>query len=317
MNKLSILKSESVKLSYQGKASEFVLVYFKNLLLVIPSLGLYYPWAKIKIVEFHSKSTQLNNTGFLFSGKAKEIFNSFMLIYLLYFTTIVFAIWVSLSENFRYILSVLIIVFFINVLIFPFIIHGTAKYQYSNTSWKGIRFHYLGDKFELFWKFLTGHLLSLLTLGIYYAWFHTDIVKYLYSHLRFGNLSFNFTGKGKDLFLIHLKNFILFPLTLGIYTFWYGKNLLKFFADNIEITQNGKKTLLTFNIKIGDVFHWLFINILLYVISLGLAYPLIAIRTQRFIFRFIEVDKTIDLSAVQQTKYKSTKKHPFLELNLV
>ena len=178
-----------------------------------------------------------------------------------------------------------------------------VRYRSSRSSWKGIYFKYLGDKMELFWKYVTGVLLTFFTLGIYSPWFAVSLRKYIISHLRFGNLSFDFKGTGESLFWIQLKYILFFIPTLGVYTFWHYKNLAKFYANNIEITQNGNKVNFSLHIKAGDVFELAIVNLLILVFSFGIAYPWVRVRTLQSIFRFLEIDEGLNINTIQQVSY--------------
>jgi len=173
---------------------------------------------------------------------------------------------------------------------------------------------------ELFWKFIIGSFLTLFTLGIYGSWFSVDIRKYILSHLRFGNLSFDFKGSGESLFWINLKFILLFIPTLGIYSFWYIKQLWTFYAENTEITQNGKKVKFSFNTQVGDIFELMIINLLIIIVTLGIGFPWVKARTFQFMFRFLVIDEGLNIDAIQQVSYDqynvdNTK--GFLDLNLV
>ena len=58
------LLSPSIK--YVGKGVEFAIIYFKNIILTILTLGLYYPWAKVEILKYHYQSTALDDSRFSF-----------------------------------------------------------------------------------------------------------------------------------------------------------------------------------------------------------------------------------------------------------
>lgn len=317
MEKFSSLKTENKGINYHGKGTEFALIYLKNFILTLFSLGLYYPWAKIDILKYHSNSLLLNNSNFSFNGDGKKIFKSFIKVYLVLFVGYLSLLLGLQSQNtLLQVVSFSLFYLFILIII-PFIIHGAINYRASKTLWKGVSFKYLGNKIELFWKFITGMLLTFLTLGIYSSWFQIEIRKYIISHLRFGNLSFNFTGKGETLFLINLKFLLLFPITLGIYTFWYFKNLLEFYINSIEVIQNGKQTSFKITLKIGDVLQLLVINFLLIILTLGIATPWVIVRTYTFIFNFLEIDSNLDTNAIQQTNYNNNTNQGFLDLDLV
>ncbi len=303
MEIISERSTSKASLKYLGEGTEFAIIYFKNIILTLLSLGLYYPWAKVEILKYHYQSTELDQARFSFHATGKEVFKGFIKIYVIFILLYGFLFYALQTQNQVLMVSAIGIFYLFMILIVPFAIHGAMRYRSSRSSWKGIHFKYLGDRTEFFWLFMKGALLTIVTLGIYGAWFQVDMRKYIFSHLRFGNLSFNFKGEGADLFVINLKFIILFYLTLGIYSFWFYRNLVRFYVDNTSITQNGKEVKFKTNMQAGDVFELLFINGLLIVFTLGIATPWVTVRTLNFFFRFLEIEGDLDTNAIQQASY--------------
>jgi uncharacterized membrane protein YjgN (DUF898 family) len=316
-------KHPSTAIKYDGKSIEFALIFFKNLLLTLFTLGLYYPWAKVAVLNYHYKSSELNEYRFQFDGTGKEVFKGFIKIYAPIILLYAFILYGSQTQNDTFLFISLAVFYLFLILIIPFAIHGCVRYYATKSSWRGIYFKYLGSRSEFFWMCLKGISLTILTLGIYSSWFQVDLRKYLFSHIRFGNLSFNFKGKGVDLFWITIKFFLLFYLTLGIYSFWYFKNLWHFYADNTTVTQDGKTVNFKLKATTADVFELLFINGILILFTLGIATPWVLMRTLKFFFKFAEIDGYIDTNAIQQVTYndfdtaKGDSTHDFLDFDLV
>jgi len=303
MEIISRLNTEKKTFKYLGKGSDFVLIFFKTFFLTILTLGLYYPWAKIEKLKYHYQSTELESTRFTFSGTGKEAFKGFIKLYILIFFLYIFIIYGFISQNITTLIISITALYLFLIFFMPFAIHGSVRYKSAKSSWKGIHFKYLGDRMELFWKYMSGFLLTVFTLGIYSAWFSIDIRKYIMSHLRFGNLSFDFKGSGESLFWMNLKLLLLFIPTLGIYSFWYYKDLLKFYAENTEITQNGEKVNFKLNMQAGDVFEVMIVNLLITIFTLGIGFPLVKVRTLKFIFRFLEIEEGLNTNTIQQVTY--------------
>ncbi|WP_369047761.1 YjgN family protein [Tenacibaculum sp. UWU-22] len=297
------LNPEKKQFNYFGKGSEFAIIYFKNILLTIFTLGIYYPWAKVEILKYYYQSTELDNSRFSFTGTGKEVFKGFVKVYAILIFLFIFLTYTIQSKSQTLVVVGFSLFYLFVLLVIPFAIHGAARYRASRSAWKGIHFKYLGNRMELFWKCLGGFLLTIFTLGIYTSWFTVDIRKYIISHLRFGNLSFDFKGKGETLFWINLKFILLLYPTLGIYTLWYQKNLWNFYAKNTEITQNGRKIDFNFTMKAGDVFELYAVNFLLIVFTLGIATPWVIMRTFKFIFRFLYIEEGLDTESIQQVSY--------------
>ncbi|CAM1374364.1 DUF898 family protein [Tenacibaculum xiamenense] len=317
MQQLTQNKSTDNQLRYQGNSSQFAVIFFKNVLLTIVTLGIYYPWAKVELLKFHSNSTILKDDNFNFHGNAKDVLRSFLTVFLC--IAIGYSLLLISITNTNNTTQALLLIasYFIFIILIPLITHGTIKYRCQKTSWKGVQFNYLGSKSELFWKFISGVLITILTLGIYTPWFVTELRRYVIGHLRFGNLSFEFQGDGAKLFWIQFKFILLYPLTLGIYTFWYIKELFEFYIDNIEVNQNEIKTHLKLNVKVGDIFSLYIVNFALIIFSLGIATPWVIIRTYTALASFIEIDDQLKISEIQQTNYKTEHEEGFLDFKLV
>ncbi len=294
---------EKTSIKYVGKGAEFAIIYFKNIILTILTLGLYYPWAKVEILKYHYQSTALDNSRFSFNGTGKEVFRGFIKVYIILISLYGFLFYSMQTQNEVLMFSAIGIFYLFLLLVVPFAIHGAVRYRSSRSSWRGIHFKYLGDRVEFFWLYIKGVLLTLVTIGIYGAWFQVDIRKYIFSHLRFGNLSFDFRGDGGRLFWINLKMILLMYPTLGIYSFWYYKNLWKFYAENTTITQDGKTINFKLKVEAGDVFELVVVNFFLILFTLGIATPWVAVRTLKFFFRFLKIEGEFNTDTIQQTEY--------------
>ena len=303
MAAISNNQPEKKAFKYWGIGAQFAVIYFKNIILTVFTLGLYYPWAKVEILKYHYQSTELDGTHFSFHGTGKEVFKGFIKVYLIFFPFYGFLIYSIQTQNETLKLTALSVFYLFILSIIPLAIHGAMRYRSSRSSWRGIHFKYLGDHMEFFGLFIKGTLLTVLTLGIYGSWLQVEIRKYILKHLRFGDLSFDFKGEGKTLFWINIKFILLFFLTLGIYSFWYFRNIWRFYGNNTEITQNGKKINFKFNMKPADVFELVFVNGLLIFITLGIATPWVTVRTFNFMFRFLEIEEGLDSGAIQQVSY--------------
>lgn len=291
---------EKKRFKYFGKGAEFAVIYFKNLFLTIFSFGLYYPWAKVERLKYHYQSTELDESRFSFTGTGKEVFRGFIKVYVIIILMYALLLYGIQTKNDMIIFVVFGTFYLVIILLMPFAIHGAARYRASRSAWRGIHFKYIGNRIELFKKCVVGTLLTIVTFGIYGAWFSIDLRKYILSHLRFGNLKFDFKGEGATLFWINLKMILLVYPTLGIYSFWYYKNLWKFYAENTEITQEGKKVKFGFTMEAGNVFELVVVNTLLIFFTLGIATPWVVVRTFKFMLRFLYIDEGLDSNIIKQ-----------------
>ncbi|WP_055443022.1 YjgN family protein [Lacinutrix himadriensis] len=295
-------KTTSHKFSFLGKGSEYAIIFFKNLLLNIVSLGLYYPWAKVEKLKYFYQATEFKGNRFTFHGTGNEVFKGFIKVYVLFVALYLFLLYGASSGNGTITAVALLFFYGSIILIIPLAIHGSARYRSSRSSWRGIHFKYFGNRKELYKLCVIGFLLTILTFGIYSSWFKVDLKKYITKHLKFGNITFSFKGDGFDLFIIHFKGIFLTYITLGIYSFWYMRELYQFNIQNIELFQDEKRIKTKFNIAAGDVFELVVINALLIVFTLGLASPWVATRTLGFFINNLELEGAFNEDEIQQAE---------------
>ncbi|MFC2126784.1 YjgN family protein [Bacteroidota bacterium] len=286
---------------FNGKGTALALIYFKNIILTFLTLGIYYPWAKIDILKYFYAETEMDNTPFLFTGKGKDVFSSYLKIFGIVFTFYIFFIIFSATQNnTALIVSTLLFYAFI-ILILPFAIHGAIRYRASKSSWNSVFFKYSGIRMEFFRIFVKGILLTIITFGIYGSWFQVEIRKYIFRHLKFGNLTFDFKGKGDQLFWIQIKLFLLIFITAGLYIFWHLKKVFKFYIENLKVYQNNEELNFKFNANTGQIALLVFTNTLLFIFTFGLAMPWVLTRTFGFILENSELDNVIDYISLKNS----------------
>ncbi|MGA9637772.1 YjgN family protein, partial [Flavobacterium sp.] len=168
--------NQNYTLDFNGKGSDFFGIVIVNWLLTILTLGIYYPWAKAKQLQFVYSSTTLNGDSFSFHGTGKEMFKGFIKAILIFGMLYgLLFLFIKLQMPF-----VGIFLFYIGfIAIFPIAIHGSYRYRMSRTSWRGIRFGYRGDRSEFIKLFLKLIGLSIITLGIYGPWMVINMRNYL------------------------------------------------------------------------------------------------------------------------------------------
>ena len=283
-NEISDLKD--YKLSFHGQGKDYFGIIIVNWLLTIITLGFYYPWAKARNLQFLYGSTALENDRFAFHGTGKEMFAGFIK------TIVIFGVIYGILLLFIYLempILGLILFYFAFIAIIPVAIHGSYRYRFSRTSWRGIRFGYRGDRSNLFTSFFKWVFFSIITLGIYGSWMEMKLRSYLLSNVRAGNIEFNYTGIGLEYFILNLKGFLLSLITLGIYSFWWYKDLLAYYVDNLSMHKDGQQIKLKSVATAGDLFKMIMGNFLIVIFTLGLGYAWAITRTMNFMVSKIKL----------------------------
>jgi uncharacterized membrane protein YjgN (DUF898 family) len=301
-------------LTFHGKGSALFGRYLVNVLLSLVTLGIYSFWGKVKILQYQYEQTQLGGSPFRFLGTGGQLFVGYlkflgvMLLTMVLPMVILFAVVFTSAMNGETetgAVLVPLLVFYAYLLLLvavliPIAVKGFFRYRLRVSSWRGITGTYRGLNKELIPMYLGGLLLTLVTLGIYGAWFQVKITKYVYSKISYGNLAVEFTGKGRDLFFIGLKGGLLMIITLGIYWFWYARNVYRWTAANTVIVQGETKAALSTPITAGALFKFWVPNLLLLVVTLGLAFPWFTVNSMKFFFANLTLPDAIDLETVAQ-----------------
>ncbi len=250
---------------------------------------MYYPWAKAAALRYLYGSTVMDDSNFQVHGTGREMFIGFIKAIGIFIGVYAIFIWALSTHHPIYTLIGILIFYGVILAIIPYAIHGRMRYRLSRSSWRGIHFGYRGSLKKLtsiYWRDL---VITIFSFGIYYSWFAVNLRKYIVDHVRFGNAEFRFKGDGSDFFLINLKGLFLTYITLGIYGFWYMKNTYNFYINNMYVVQDEKEMPMSSYITAGQVFSLVVPNVLLIIVTFGLALPWVMIREIEFLYRHMEI----------------------------
>ncbi len=110
----------------------------------------------------------------------------------------------------------LFIFFFLLVLVAFFITFYLAKLMIENFTYKDKPLIFNGKFGKFVGVILGGLLLSIITLGVYMAWFNRNIHRFFINNSAYENEFFAFQGKGGRLFVIYLLTLFLPIIALTI-----------------------------------------------------------------------------------------------------
>ncbi|WP_242916662.1 YjgN family protein [Pontibacter liquoris] len=295
-------EKQTTAFSFTGKGKELFTIQLVNLFLTAITLGLYYPWAKAKTLQYLYRKTEMAGSPFTFHGTGKEMFAGFIkglaLLAILYGVMIYG--YMSGSNTVK---AVCFLTFFAGImLLLPVAIHGAMKYRTSRTSWRGIHMGYRGSASHLLGVYLLHLFFTIITFGIYGAWFVVKVRKEIIENVRFGSAHLRYTGEGSDLLVLHLKGYFLTLLTLGVYAFWYAKDLLRFYTDNIVVVQDESYSRLQCQVSGWEYLKLAVGNLLLIIFTLGLGIAWATTRTMSFVLNNATLIGTFDPDTLVQTE---------------
>jgi uncharacterized membrane protein YjgN (DUF898 family) len=291
------------RLAFKGRGGELFSVLIVNWLLTFITLGIYYPWAKARRLQFFYEHSELDGHPFHFHGTGRELFVGFIKAVVLFAVIYgVFFYLMQLQEVWS-IVSAYLLLFGSVIAITPLVIHGTYRYRMARSSWRGIHFGYRGDLKELYGICIRDGLLTLITFGIYGAWFQMNLRRYVLGHVRFGNSHFQYKGDGLDFFLMNLKGYLLSILTLGIYSFWWQRDIYNYYVNNLSWHfTDGRRLEFRSSATGGGYFELMVVNFLLVFFTLGIGVAWAHVRTMNFVLANARFVGDADLDLVVQTE---------------
>ena len=287
------------QLEFNGHGAELFGILLKNFLLNVLTLGIYYPWAKARQLRYYYGASRINDSDFQFHGTGREMLiglgKAIVVLVVLDFAyegilAVIYNDWLLALTGILY-----AFIFFMLIMIASV---GARRYRMSRTSWRGIRFRFLGTFKETIILVSRGWLLSLLSLGLYYPFYLNRFQDYWTSKTTFGNLPFSYDGQGKEVFSIWLKGTLLTLLTLGIYLFWLKANLQRYFWQHTAYGEARIKSTLY-----GGKWLWESLIFLLFVIlTLGIGRAWAVVRYKKFYLGTLSLEGKIDLAQIKQSE---------------
>ena len=89
------MEQKNYQLSFSGKGLELFKIQIVNFILNVLTIGLFYPWAKARKLQYLYSNTIFEESPFTFTGTGKEMFKGFIkailfviLAYLVFFTLV-------------------------------------------------------------------------------------------------------------------------------------------------------------------------------------------------------------------------------------
>lgn len=142
-------------LNFEGSGNEYFKIWIVNVLLVIVTLGLYYPWAKVRNHRYFYGNATLEGRNFEYHATGKQLFLGFLVAMTLF---IVYVVIQQISP-----LGSLLLLLFLFIAI-PWLIWRSLKFSMRMTSFSNVRFGFEGTLKESYINFFFYPFLLLLAI---------------------------------------------------------------------------------------------------------------------------------------------------------
>lgn len=182
-------------LRFTGRGGEYFGIWIVNLLLTVFTLGIYSAWAKVRRLQYFHRNTLLAGSPFDYHGSPTAILKG-RIIALVLLVTYNVAVEVSLP--------LAAVAFVALAAVLPLLLMRSLRFRAHNTSWRGLRFAFDGQRGGAYSVFLLWPVLSALTVWLLAPLWHQRLKRYQQQNLRFGATGFSFDAGAGAFYRIYL-----------------------------------------------------------------------------------------------------------------
>lgn len=123
-------------IDFTASGSEYFRIWIVNLLLIVVTLGLYLPWAKVRKLQYFHANTWVDGDALGFHGEPAKMLRGTLI-------AAAFLIVYSVGSHFSGWAALLAALAFVGL--WPALFRASMRFRLANTSWRGLRFRFTGD----------------------------------------------------------------------------------------------------------------------------------------------------------------------------
>ena len=129
------IRDHLLDIRFTGSGSEYFRIWIVNLLLMLVTLSLYYPWAKVRRLRYFLGNTLVDGQPLDFHGKPLKMLRGYLLVGVL-------LVLYSVAGKFSPLAG--LVAFLVVAAIWPALLKSSMQFRLANTSWRGLRFRFNG-----------------------------------------------------------------------------------------------------------------------------------------------------------------------------
>ena len=129
-------RDHNLSVQFTGSGSEYFRIWAVNLLLVLVTLGIYFPWAKVRRLRYFYGCTEIAGAPLDFHGDPKKMLRGYLL------TGALVGLY-SMAGNFSAFAG--LVAFVLIAALWPALFKSSMQFRLANTSWRGLRFRFKGN----------------------------------------------------------------------------------------------------------------------------------------------------------------------------
>lgn len=227
-------------IKFTGSGSEYFRIWIVNMLLMMVTFGIYYPWAKVRRLRYFHGNTVIDGQPLGFHADPKKMLKGYFLV------GVMFSLY-SAAGKFSAVAG--LVAFLIVMAIWPALLKSSMQFRLANTSWRGMRFRFkgtVGGAYQavvpLFvpsvvilaalaavadpdkpprWYLYTIAAVFALTVAVL-PWLLWNLKKYQHNHYALASLQTTFKASLASFYGVFFKTLgiMLLPLVLAVLMVW-------------------------------------------------------------------------------------------------
>lgn len=140
---------QRVPIRFVGSGSEYFRIWITNLLLTLLTVGLYYPFAKVRRLRYFYGCTEVGGHALAFHGDPWKMFRGFLLAVALIGAY-------GVAERVSPLAA--LVAFVLLAALWPALWHASLRFRLANTGWRGLRMAFTGTRGGAYAALLPGLL---------------------------------------------------------------------------------------------------------------------------------------------------------------
>ena len=142
---------------FVGSGSEYFRIWVVNLLLTLVTLGIYYPYAKVRRLRYFHGATEVGGHPLSFHANPHKMLRGYLLVAVM-MGGYVLASRASPTAG--------LVAFVIVALLWPALWHSSLQFRLANTGWRGLRFRFTGSRGGAYSALAPGFIFAGVMVGL-------------------------------------------------------------------------------------------------------------------------------------------------------
>lgn len=230
------LGASKLRFEFTGTGLAYFKIWALNLVLTLLSLGLYYPWAKVRRLRYFYANTQFDGDALAYDGDPMVLARGYGLLAVI----AVMGCAASYYSKLGGIAALMVL-----ATLAPGLLHASLRYRLGHTRWRGLRLGFTGTQKQAYQAILplSGATTVVLALAllipwnktppawlVYCAvalaivglcitpWFVWNFKQYQHKHFTLGRLKSRFKATAQDYFQLFFQIYLFTAIVISIAT---------------------------------------------------------------------------------------------------